>query len=215
MGRSGQTDRRPPVSVQPRLAMQRPGARTRNVHDRDRSTPSFVLNMACCSPPWGSSYRDGPISRESSEPTRQYHILATPASGTRRDSSDSGADRLHRLEGVDLLEVGDEMRLFILFDRAPALGEPPLLEFGPGPATDPHNAGWAESAGVLSVRIFAVLTPELLLDGRGEPLGGVGAVQVIVLDQQRVIRRLGPGRQQEIRPSAPTGPALAPTQVPG
>ena len=53
----------------------------------------------------------------------------------------------------------------------------------------------AESEGVAPVGVFEVLAPELLLHGRGEPLDGLGLgpFQVLLLDEERVRRRLAPG----------------------
>ena len=108
-------------------------------------------------------------------------------------------DGLAAAKTVDLVEVGDQVRLFVLFDRPPLLASRRFWNSAQEPRRNPEDADWAESAGLPAVGVFDVLAPQLLFDGGGEPLDGLGAGQVVFFDQQRVIRRLGPGREEQVR----------------
>ena len=99
----------------------------------------------------------------------------------------------------DQVEVGNQVWLFILFDRPAAPDQSPFLKFDPRALSDPQNADWAEPEGITLADILHVLAPKLVLDGAGQPVGDFPVGTVVLFDQERVIGRIIPGRRQEIR----------------
>ena len=75
------------------------------------------------------------------------------------------AHRFQGAEGLGDVQVGDQVRLFILFDRAAAPDQSSSLKFGPGTVRDREYADWAESEAVALADVLDVLAPQLAFDG--------------------------------------------------
>jgi hypothetical protein len=76
------------------------------------------------------------------------------------------------------------VRLFILFDRAAALGQPAPLKFNPRTVWNCDDADWAKPEAIALGQILDVLAPEFALDRASETLGDVGTGQISPLDEK-------------------------------
>ena len=70
----------------------------------------------------------------------------------------------------DQVEVGNQVWLFILFDRPAATDQSTFLKFGPRPVRDPQNADGPQPESITLADILHVLEPQLVLDRAGQPL---------------------------------------------
>ena len=105
-----------------------------------------------------------------------------------------------RAEALDRFEVGEQARLLVLFDGSPAPREPSALEIGPGTGGDAEWADRAEAEGLALVLVFEVHPAELGLDLGGQSVERRGRRDVGVLDEQVIMRRVAPARQDQERP---------------
>ena len=103
-------------------------------------------------------------------------------------------------ERLDHLEVGHQVRLLILFDGSAALRQPSVLEIGPRPGGDAAHADRAEPEGRRacsrtrrSARCSSAST------SAASRSATASRSKVGFFDQQAVIRRVAPGRQQQER----------------
>ena len=96
--------------------------------------------------------------------SRRITTSATFAQGNLASAHD-----LELAETGDQIEIGNQVWLFILFDRPAALDQSTFLKFRPGSIGDPQNADWAKPQGITLVDILDVLRLELALDGYRQP----------------------------------------------
>ena len=68
------------------------------------------------------------------------------------------------------------------------------------PSADRDGTNWAESAGVSLVGVFHVVGPQLEIGSRGQKCLGVWTGKVACFDQERVMGRLVPRGEQQVRP---------------
>ena len=139
---------------------------------------------------------------------RRAAFLRVRARSARRmgipDSRGRRARRLaHRFQGAESLgdvQVGDEVRLFILFDRAAALGPVVVSEIRPRSRWGSGVCGLGRAGGYRAckrTRHFAVSARARRRSPGASAAPAVG--QVALLDQKGVIWRVVPDRGQEIR----------------
>jgi len=75
----------------------------------------------------------------------------------------------HCGEARDHLEIGNQVRLFILFDRATTSDQSPFLKIDPRALTNPDDMDWAETEGIALVDILDILALQLAF----KPVGSV------------------------------------------
>jgi len=108
-------------------------------------------------------------SNRQTKPIGDYHNLAVRTSRTRQQNSGphsqidgdlwlvipttDGKEGLarHRVEALDHLEIGNQVRQFTLFDRAGTSDQSPFLRIDPRTLTNPQDMDWAETEGVALV----------------------------------------------------------------
>ena len=91
--------------------------------------------------------------------------------------SNSGMGRRERLKTGDLVEVGNQVWLFILFDRPAALRVDASEIRTRSPIGIAQYADRAEPASIAAVGILDILEPQFLFHGEGEPIGGLGVTR--------------------------------------
>src|SRR5262249_43812828 len=110
-----------------------------------------------------------------------------------------GSTGLGNAKAFEKVEIGDEVGLLVLFDGPAARAEPPFLEFGPGTVGNTDDPDWSETERIALALVLQILAAQLALHGVGQALWRAGDGQVVLLDEQRVIGRIVPGGDKQIR----------------